>query len=106
MIIFNCSGGELRCSGRVISSCSTSDTRRVNLVTHAVISHEWGNDREELRPMTFLTAMEYLCHKWPRICSTCLNTSRSFPHSWLITACVTRLTRRVRTVEYNHRKCN
>jgi hypothetical protein len=26
-------GCELRCSGRVRSSCSTSDTRRVNLVT-------------------------------------------------------------------------
>jgi hypothetical protein len=39
-------GGELRCSGRVISSCSTSGTRRVNLVTHPVISHEWGKDRE------------------------------------------------------------
>jgi len=26
-------GGELRCSGRVRSSCSTSDTRRVNLFT-------------------------------------------------------------------------
>ena len=34
------SGGELRCSGRVISSCSTSDTRRVNLVTNLVISRE------------------------------------------------------------------
>ena len=33
-------GGELRCSGRVGSSCSTSDTRRVNLVTNPVISHE------------------------------------------------------------------
>jgi hypothetical protein len=38
--------GELRCSGRVSSSCSTSDTRRVNLVTNPVISHEWGKDRE------------------------------------------------------------
>jgi hypothetical protein len=27
-------GGELRCTGRVSSSCSTSDTRRVNLVTN------------------------------------------------------------------------
>ena len=27
------SGSELMCSGRVGSSCSTSDTRRVNLVT-------------------------------------------------------------------------
>ena len=26
-------GGELRCAGRVCSSCSTSDTRRLNLVT-------------------------------------------------------------------------
>ena len=33
-------GSELRCSGRVSSSCSTSDTRRVNLVTNPVISHE------------------------------------------------------------------
>jgi hypothetical protein len=30
----------------VNSFCSTSDTRRVNIVTHPVISHEWGNDRE------------------------------------------------------------
>ena len=33
-------GGELRCSGRVSSSCSTSGTRRVNLATNPVISHE------------------------------------------------------------------
>jgi hypothetical protein len=33
-------GGELRYSGRVSSSCSTSNTRRVNLVTNTVISHE------------------------------------------------------------------
>ena len=33
-------GGELRCLGRVGSSCSTSDTRCVNLVTNLVISHE------------------------------------------------------------------
>ena len=39
--------GELRCSGRVSSSCSTSEARRVNLVTNPVISHEWGKDREE-----------------------------------------------------------
>jgi len=40
--------GELRCSGRVSSSCSTSDTCRVNLVTNPVISHEWGKDWEVL----------------------------------------------------------
>ena len=39
-------GDELRCSEKVSSSCSTSDTRRVNLVTTPVISHEWRKDRE------------------------------------------------------------
>jgi len=38
--------GELRCFGRVSSSCSTSDIRRVNLVANPVISHERGKDRE------------------------------------------------------------
>jgi hypothetical protein len=40
------SGGELRCSGRVGSSSTTSGTRRVNLVTNPVITHEGGKDRE------------------------------------------------------------
>jgi hypothetical protein len=31
-------GGELRCSGRVFSSCSTSGTRRVNLVVFSSFS--------------------------------------------------------------------
>ena len=35
-------GCELKCSGMVISSCFTSDTRRVNLVTSPVISNERG----------------------------------------------------------------
>jgi hypothetical protein len=35
-------GCELRCSGRVSSSCSTSGARRVNLVTNSVTSREWG----------------------------------------------------------------
>ena len=39
-------GGELRCSGRISSSCSTSVARRVNLVTNPVISHELGKDQE------------------------------------------------------------
>ena len=33
-------GGELRCSRRVSSSCSTSDTHHVNLFTNPVISRE------------------------------------------------------------------
>jgi hypothetical protein len=32
-------GGELRCSGRISSSCSTSGTRRVNIVTNPLIKH-------------------------------------------------------------------
>ena len=39
-------GGELKCSGRVNSSCSTSDTCRINLVTNPVISHERRKDRK------------------------------------------------------------
>ena len=33
-------GGELRCSGRVGNSCSTSGTRRVILVTNQLNSHK------------------------------------------------------------------
>ena len=38
------SGGELRCSRKVSSSCATSGTRRVNLFTTSVVSSEWGKD--------------------------------------------------------------
>ena len=53
-------GGELRCSGRVNSSCSTSGARRVNLYTNPVISHEWEKNRELLTtrwtyPWSFVT---------------------------------------------------
>jgi hypothetical protein len=42
------------------SSCSTSDTRRVNLVKNPVISHEYGKDWEVLTtsgtyPWSFVT---------------------------------------------------
>jgi hypothetical protein len=48
------------CSGRMSSSCSTRNTRRVNLVTNLVISHEQGNDREVFTtngtyPRSFMT---------------------------------------------------
>ena len=49
------SGGELKCCGKVGSSCSTSGIRRVNLVTNPVITHEWGKDRE-----VFTTSGTYL----------------------------------------------
>jgi hypothetical protein len=53
-------GGELMCSGRESSSCSTSGTHRVNLVTNPVISREWGKDQEVLTtsgtyPWSFVT---------------------------------------------------
>ncbi len=38
--------GEISCSGSVSSSCSTSGTRRINLVSNPMISREWGKDRE------------------------------------------------------------
>ena len=43
------------CTRRVSSSCSTSDTRRVNLVTNLVTSHERVTGRE-----VFTTAGTYL----------------------------------------------
>ena len=50
-------GCELRCSGRVGSSRTTSGTRRINLVTNPVTSHEWRADRE-----VFTTSGTY---PWP-----------------------------------------
>ena len=40
--------GDLRCSGRINSSCSTSCTRHVALVINPVISYKWGKIREML----------------------------------------------------------
>ena len=55
-------GGELRCSGRVSSSCFTSDTRRVNLVTNPVISYERGNNREVFtRSGTYIYISVVIC---------------------------------------------
>jgi len=53
-------------SGRVSSSWSTSGTRRVNLVTNPVISHEWGKDREVFTtggtyPWSFVTQIFHEC---------------------------------------------
>jgi hypothetical protein len=51
--------------------------------------------------MTWLTVMEYLCHKHDDhgYIPLVVNISRSFPHPWLITGFVIRLTRRVPLVE-------
>jgi hypothetical protein len=60
-------GGELRCSGKVSSSCSTSGTRRVNLITNPVISREWGKDSEVFTtsgkyPWSFVTQIFHSSH--------------------------------------------
>ena len=52
--------GELMCSRRVSSSCSTIGTRSVNLVTNPVISREWWKDQEVITargtyPLSFVT---------------------------------------------------
>ena len=52
-----------------------------------------------LRNYRFIEHKLYLCHKWPWICTTFCNTSQSFPHSWLVTRFMTRLTQRVTLVE-------
>jgi hypothetical protein len=57
------------------------------------------NEQLTFATMTWLTVIEYMCHKWTRIFSTCRRNSRSFPRSWLITGFVARITRRVTLVE-------
>jgi hypothetical protein len=59
-------GGDLRCSGRVDSSCSTSGTSRINLVTDLVISQEWEKDQEVSAtsgtyPWSCVTQIFYRC---------------------------------------------
>jgi hypothetical protein len=50
--------------------------------------------------MAWLITMEYMCHKWPMICSTCRkHLPVSFSHSWLITGFLTKLTSPVLLVE-------
>ena len=53
-------GGELRCSGKVNSTCSTNGTLRDHLVTNPVIGREWEEDLEVLttsgtNPWSFVT---------------------------------------------------
>jgi hypothetical protein len=49
--------------------------------------------------MTWLTAMEYLCQKWPRICFTCRKHFPVLSSSMTYHGFVTRLTRWVSLVE-------
>jgi hypothetical protein len=61
----------------------------------------WSNHFESctVATMTWLIVAEYLCPKWPQICSTCRQHFPVISHSWLITGFVTSLTRRVPVVE-------
>jgi len=84
-------GDELRCSGRVSSSCSTRYTRRIILVTTPVIMHERGKDREVLTtsgryPWSFVTPIfhnDQPCHGGDR------NTFEVMTSIYLNGACVT-----------------
>jgi hypothetical protein len=58
--------GELMCSGRVSSSCSTSGIHSFNLVTNPVISYETGKNREVFLksgtyPWSFVTQIFHSC---------------------------------------------
>ena len=81
---------------------SLFSTRLVNLFSGSYWTNgsswlSWSHhfERFTVTTMNWLTAMECLCHKWPLV----VITSRSFPHSWLITGVVARITRRVPLVE-------
>ena len=52
-------------------------------------------------PSWFGYPLRNRCRKWPRICSVCrvVITIWSFPHSWVTTGFVTRVTRRIPHVE-------
>jgi len=59
-------GDKLMFSARVSSSCATSDTRRFDLVTKPVISHERGKDRvlfgtNGTYPLSFVTQICHSC---------------------------------------------
>jgi hypothetical protein len=62
-------GGELMCSGKVSSSCSTSGTRSVDLATNLMISHEWEKDREVFT--TIFRSHMILADSWSSFKSDC-----------------------------------
>jgi hypothetical protein len=64
--------------------------------------YTWSHRFESfpMATMTWLTVTEYLCHKWHRYVPFVVITIRSFPHSWLITGIVTRVTQHVPHVEH------
>ena len=90
--------GELKWSGSVSSSCSTSENRRVNLVTNPVISYERGINRETLLVIAFCLCVKvnalvfgYILFgneltAWP-ICKAFIPSPRSIPFGlWVLTS--------------------
>ena len=69
-------GGELMCSGRVSSSCSTSGTRRVNLVTNPVINHKRRKERRSVYDKWNISAV---------ICDTDIPQRSMYLANWLDT---------------------
>ena len=59
----------------------------------------WTEKQKEYRLSNGSKSTMYVYLIITRICSTCRKTSRSFPHSWLITGFVTRVARRMSLVE-------
>ena len=65
-------GGELRCFGRVNSSCSTSGTRRINVVTKPVISHKCEKNLDVLKDSCPGATRAYGSHATLcMLCATC-----------------------------------
>jgi hypothetical protein len=67
----------------------------VNFVRSSWLIWSHHFDSSTVVTMTWLTAMEYMCHKWPRICSTCRKHFLVFSSFMTYHGFVTRLTRRV-----------
>ena len=90
------------CFYRLVCSCDRPGlkwgSRKESYWTKGCSWLSWSHHFESftVATMTWLTVMEYSCHGYAPLV---VSTSRSFPHSWLITGFVTRLTRRMPLVK-------
>ena len=74
-------GGKLRCFGRVSSSCSTSGTRRVNLVTNPLISHYEERSGKCLRQVEHIRG--HLWHRYSKMVNQVMVATVKFSKWWL-----------------------
>ena len=67
------------------------------LLTMKLLNQELKSSLRQLYVVTmaWFTDMEYMCRKWPRLCSTCREHFPVLSSSWFVTGFVTRLTWRV-----------